>query len=64
VALEEYDDFGPLHAFKPAAQQSHELFGVFDYNGAPVNVEGGVGFGLTPGTDKLTLKMILSRDLN
>jgi len=64
VALEEYDDFGQLHAFKPASQQSHELFGVFDYNGEPINVEGGVGFGLTPGTDHLTLKLILSRDLN
>ena len=30
----------------------------------PVSVEGGAGFGLTPGTDKLTLKLILSSDLN
>ena len=28
------------------------------------DVEAGVGFGLTPATDKVTLKLILSRDLN
>ena len=29
-----------------------------------VAVEFGAGFGLTPGTDKLTFKLILSSDLN
>ena len=30
----------------------------------PVSVEFGAGFGLTPATDKLTFKLILSSDLN
>lgn len=63
IAAEEYDDFGPLRGFYPRARQNHELFGVLDFNGKPVNVEVGAGFGLTPGSDQFTLKLILSRDL-
>jgi hypothetical protein len=37
---------------------------VFDYSGKPFTVEGGVGLGLTGSTDKVVLKLILSRDLN
>ena len=64
VAAEEYDDFGPLRDFLPASQQSHQLFAVADYNGAPVTVEAGAGFGLTSDSDHLVLKLILSKDLN
>src|ERR1700733_6384444 len=56
IAAEEYDDFGPLRAIYPAPQQQHQLFGVFDYNGKPWSVEGGVGFGLTSATDHIVLK--------
>ena len=62
VAAEEYDDFGPLRNFY-GRQQTHQLFGVVDFNGKPVNVEFGVGFGLNAATDRMTLKLILSRDL-
>jgi len=64
VAAEEYDDFGPLRGFFAANQQQHQLFGVLDYNGKPWTVEGGVGLGLTSATDRVVLKLILSRDLN
>jgi hypothetical protein len=64
VAAEEYDDFGQLRGFLPADKQTHQLFLVIDYNGKPIDVEAGIGFGLTPATDRLTLKLILSRDLN
>jgi hypothetical protein len=64
VAAEEYDDFGPLREFHAPSQQQHQLFGVFDYNGKPWWVEGGIGLGLTSATDKVVLKLILSRDLN
>lgn len=63
VAAEEYDDFGPLRGFQRPDHQSHELFVVMDFNGRPVNVEVGAGFGLTPSTDHFTLKLILSHDL-
>ena len=64
VALEEYDDSGQLRGFMPADQQSHQLFAVVDHTIGPVSIEGGVGFGLTPATDHLTLKLILSSDLS
>jgi hypothetical protein len=64
LALEEYDDFGPLKEFYAASLQQHQLFAVLDYNGKPWSIEGGVGAGLTTATDHLVLKLILSRDLN
>lgn len=63
VAAEEYDEFGPLHNFYTADKQSHELWGVFDHSAKWADVEAGIGFGLTPASDKVTLKLILSRDI-
>jgi hypothetical protein len=64
VAAEEYDGFGPLNGFNAANQQTHELFGVVDYSGSPLEVEAGVGFGLTRASDNVTFKLILAADLN
>ena len=64
VALEEYADFGPLRHFFSASEQSHQFFLVADYDAEPVSVETGIGFGLTPASDNLVLKLILSHDLN
>ncbi len=64
VAAEEYADLGEVRGFLPTRDQSHQLFGVIDYSGKPFDVEAGIGFGLTPASDKVTLKLILSRDLN
>jgi len=63
-AVEEYADFGPLRKFRPAGQQVHQLYGVLDYSSHFCDIEAGVGFGLTSASDKYTLKLILSRDLN
>jgi hypothetical protein len=63
LALEQYSDFGPLGSPYAASGQSHQLYAVFDHRGA-VEIEAGVGFGLTSASDKLTFKLILSRDLN
>ncbi len=64
VAAEEYADFGPLRKFYSGRDQSHQLFAVMDYSGMPLDVEAGVGFGLTHASDRLVFKLILSRDLN
>ena len=64
VAAEEYAGFGPLRNFLPVNDQFHELWGVMDHNGKLLNVEAGVGMGLTGGADRLTFKLMLSRDLN
>jgi hypothetical protein len=64
VAVEEYDDFGPIHHFHAASDQSHQVFGVVDHTSRVLDVEAGMGFGLTDGSDRFQLKLILSRDLN
>jgi hypothetical protein len=61
---EEYEEFGPLRGCYAANQLQHQLFEVLDYNGKPWTVEGGVGLGLTSATDRVVLKLILSRDWN
>jgi hypothetical protein len=63
AGVEEYADIGPVHKFNPLTDQTHQLYGIVDYTGS-LNVEVGVGFGLTSRTDHLTFKLILSRDLN
>ncbi len=64
MAVEEYADIGPLHNFYPTSEQSHQIYGVFDYHGKWLDIVAGVGFGLTAASDKVTLKLSLSRDLN
>ena len=64
VAAEEYAGFGPLRDFVPVSQQFHEVWAVVDRNSKIVNVEAGVGVGVTGGADRLTFKLMLSRDLN
>jgi len=64
VAAEEYSDFGPLRHFLPVSEQFHEVWAVLDHPGKIVNIEAGVGIGVTGGADKLTFKLMVSRDLN
>jgi hypothetical protein len=64
VAVEEYADFGPLHNFLPVNDEFHEVWAVLDHSNKYVNVETGVGMGVTAGADRLTFKLMLSRDLN
>jgi len=64
LAAEEYADFGPISGFAPVSQQYHMVYAVTDWKTHGFEIEGGVGFGLTSGTDNLTIKVIVSRDLN
>ena len=64
AALEEYSDDGPLHNPLPMRDQFHEVWAVMDHNTKWVNIETGIGFGVSHGADRLTLKLMLSRDLN
>jgi hypothetical protein len=64
VAGEWYSDFGPFHEFMPASDQFQEVWAVLDHSGKYLNMETGVGVGVTPGSDKLTFKLMISRDLN
>lgn len=67
LAAEEYDGFGALNAFLPLHNQFHEVWATTNYQGTRlggVAVESGVGYGLTAGSDRWTLKLMVSRDLN
>jgi hypothetical protein len=63
-AVEEYADFGPLRHFYSGSEQSQQIYGVVDHTTKLLNIEAGVGFGLTSTSSKLTVKLILSRDLH
>jgi hypothetical protein len=64
VAGEGYFDFGPLSDLYHQNQRGEQIYGVIDRTGGWIDVEAGVGFGLNSASDKVTLKLILSRDLN
>jgi hypothetical protein len=64
TAVEEYDNFGRLRGFNPAGDQAHQLYGVVDHTGNAWDIEAGIGFGLTRSSDRVVLKVMLSRDLN
>jgi hypothetical protein len=64
VAVEEYADMGPLRHFNAVRDQSHEVWAVMDHGTKFLNIETGVGIGITGASDRLTFKLMLSRDLN
>ena len=64
VAVEEYAGFGPLGQFDTIHNQFQEVWAVVDHNTKLVNIETGVGFGVTAGSDRVTFKLMVSRDLN
>jgi hypothetical protein len=64
VAVEEYADTGTLNRFDSLNNQFHEVWAVADRSGKGLSVEFGVGVGVTSAADRLTFKLMLSRDLN
>jgi hypothetical protein len=64
LAAEEYADYGPVHSPFVASDQAHMIFGVVNYATKFLEIEAGVGFGLTSATDKVTVKLLLIKDLN
>lgn len=59
IGIEYYADYGKIGDFLPLAQQSQQLFAVTDFKVNKVDVELGAGYGLTPGSDRFVLKVIL-----
>lgn len=60
AGIEYYGSTGPIPRFDPIGDQQHLLFAVLDLNVHPrVEINFGVGAGLTPGTDSLIVKLIL-----
>ena len=59
VGLEYYGDYGKIGDFLPLQQQSQQLFAVTDFKVSVVDVELGVGYGFTSGSDRLVAKAII-----
>jgi len=59
IGLEYYSDFGKIGDFLPLQQQSQQLYAVTDFKVNMVDVELGVGYGFTPGSDRLVFKAII-----
>ena len=60
LALEYYADFGSFGSFSSFPEQQHQLFGVVDFRVGMIDVDLGVGYGVTLGSDRLVAKTILS----
>jgi hypothetical protein len=60
VGVEYYTDLGLPGSFPSFNQEQHQLFGVVDFKVWEVDVDFGVGYGLTPGSDRLVAKTILT----
>jgi hypothetical protein len=59
VGAEYYSDLGQIGNFLPLQEQQHTLFAVTDFKVGVVDVELGLGYGLTPGSDRLIAKTIV-----
>lgn len=58
VGVEYYSDLGQPGSWPGFEQQSHQLFAVTDFKVGKVEVDLGIGYGLTPGSDRLVAKAI------
>ena len=61
--IEYYTDLGPIRNLLPFNEQQHNIYAVVDLKVGRFDVNAGVGYGLTPGSDRLTAKMIIGTDL-
>jgi hypothetical protein len=59
VGLEYYADFGEIGNFAKPADQQHTLFAVTDFKVGDFGVNFGVGYGLTPASDRFVVKTIV-----
>jgi hypothetical protein len=59
IGLEYYTDLGAPGSFPSFQQQEHQLFAVTDFKVGKVDVDLGIGYGLTAGSDRWVAKAIL-----
>jgi hypothetical protein len=59
VGLEYYADFGQIGSFPGLADQQHTLFVVTDFKLGVLDVDFGIGYGLTSSSDRWVFKTIL-----
>ncbi len=59
LGLEYYGDLGEIGRFLPLKEQQHTLFAVTDFKLGKFDIDLGMGYGLTPGSDRLIAKAII-----
>jgi hypothetical protein len=59
IGLEHYSDLGEIGHFLPLREQQHTLFAVTDFKLGKLDINLGIGYGLTPGSDRLVAKTII-----
>lgn len=64
LSVEEYADYGTFGNWASPGKQVHQLYGVVNTTIGLLEIETGVGVGLTDASDRLTFKLMFSRDLN
>ena len=64
IGLEYYSALGPIGNFLPLNEQQHNIYGVVDFKIGQFDVNFGVGYGLTGGSDRWMTKLIVGTDLN
>jgi hypothetical protein len=62
VGVEYYTDLGKIGDFLPLEQQRQQIFGVTDFKLGVFDIELGLGYGLTSGSDRLVAKAIIGYD--
>jgi hypothetical protein len=60
IGVEYYTDLGRPGSFLPFEQQAHQVFAVVDFKVGVIDVDFGIGYGLTEGSDRWVAKTILS----
>lgn len=63
IGLEYYSDFGAFGRFAAPDNQLHTLFAVTDFKLGMLDINFGVGYGMTNGSDRVIMKMIVGKDL-
>jgi hypothetical protein len=57
-----------LNELNPEMFSAHDrrdqVWGVANHSGNAINIETGIGFGVTSSSDRVTLKFMITRDLN
>ncbi|WP_245502045.1 hypothetical protein [Bradyrhizobium guangzhouense] len=59
AGFEYYSDLGQIGNFDKLSDQQHTLFAVTDFKAGVFDVNFGVGYGLTPASDRLVVKTII-----
>jgi len=63
IGLEYYSDFGAFGKFSAPDNQLHTLFAVTDFKLGKLDINFGIGYGVTNGSDRVMAKIIVGKDL-